>query len=395
MRRRIATALVLTLLGTAACSNDDKGASAATSTTAPKVALSHADALAAATTYADMAFASYTDVTAKAVALQTALKAFVAQPTAASLQAAKQAWLDARPGYGQTEVYRFYDGPIDNPKDGPEGLLNAWPLDESYIDYVKDDPTAGIIADTDGVPEITDHVLVQDNERGGETNISTGWHAIEFLLWGQDLSATGPGERPYTDYTTAPNAARRGVYLSLLGDLLVQDMTQVTKAWDPASGSYRTEFLAKPDAAVTHILRGMGALSAGELASERIAVAYDSKDQEDEHSCFSDNTTVDLAANARGIQMAYLADYPGITGTSLHDVLAKAEPALDKALVERLAQTTGMASALKAPFDQLILGADTAPGRVALKALIDGLQTQGDQIKAIGKAAGYTVSLST
>ena len=59
-------------------------------------------------------------------------------------------------------------------------------------------------------PEITAEALTAANEEGGETNISTGWHAIEFLLWGQDLSATGPGARPATDYTTAPNAERRG-----------------------------------------------------------------------------------------------------------------------------------------------------------------------------------------
>jgi putative iron-regulated protein len=175
----------------------------------------------------------------------------------------------------------------------------------------------------------------------------------------------------------------------------VKDLTRVRDAWDPAAGAYRTSFLADPNEAVSHILRGMGALSSGELAGERIAVAYDSKDQEDEHSCFSDNTTVDLAANARSIQMSYLADYPGITGTSLHDVMAKAEPALDKALVERLQSTTAAAAGLKAPFDQLILGTDDAPGRVALTSLITSLQTQGDQIAAIGKAAGYTISLAT
>jgi putative iron-regulated protein len=392
----LALGLVATILGTAACADDSQGASDdTTSTVAPKRALDHGDALAAATTYADMVFASYRDVTAKAVGLQTTLAAFVAHPTADGLQAAKQAWLTARPGYGETESFRFYDGPIDDPTDGPEGEINSWPLDESYIDYVEDDPTAGIINDTDGVPEITEHVLVQDNGRGGETNVSTGWHAIEFLLWGQDLNAAGPGDRPVTDYTTAPNATRRGVYLTLLGDLLVKDLTQVRDAWDPSTGAYRTTFLADPDLAVSHILRGMGALSSGELAGERIAVAYDSKDQEDEHSCFSDNTTADLAANARSIQLSYLADYPGVTGPSLHDVLAKAEPELDAALVDRLQATTTAAAALPAPFDQLILGSDDAPGRVALKSLITALQAQGDQIAAIGKAAGYTISLAT
>ena len=48
--------------------------------------------------------------------------------------------------YSPTEVFRFYGGPIDD-DNGPEGLLNAWPLDEVFIDYVLGNPDAGIIND--------------------------------------------------------------------------------------------------------------------------------------------------------------------------------------------------------------------------------------------------------
>jgi putative iron-regulated protein len=296
--------------------------------------------------------------------------------------------------YGPTEVYRFYDGPIDNPEDGPEGQINAWPLDEAYLDYVEGDPSAGIINDTEGVPEITSDVLVESNTKGGEENVSTGWHAIEFLLWGQDLSDAGAGERPLTDYTTSPVAERRATYLELLGDLLVQDLTTVRDAWADASGSFRATFLSDPHEAVADILRGMGALSSAELAGERIGVALDTKDQEDEHSCFSDNTTVDIVGNATGIRMAYTAEYPGVEGTSLSDVVAKVEPELDAALREALDANVAKAEALQAPFDQLILGDDSAPGRVALQALVSGLQDQGRSIAELAGALGYSVSLT-
>ena len=294
-QRLAAVLLAASLLAAAACGDDDAGDGAEPSGAADEVVLADDDALAAATTYADVAFASYDDVVTTATALQSAVDVFVAAPSEETLASAKQAWLDGRVAYGPTEVFRFYDGPIDDPEDGPEGRINAWPLDEAYLDYVVDDPTAGIINDVAGVPELTTDVLVAANEDGGETNISTGWHAIEFLLWGQDLSADGPGARPVTDYTTAADADRRGTYLTLLADLLVQDLTGVRDQWDPATGTYREAFLADPQQAVAHILRGMGALSAGELAGERIGVAYENKDQEDEHSCFSDNTTVDIA----------------------------------------------------------------------------------------------------
>ena len=148
--------------------------------------------LAVATTYADLVHASYEASIASATEMQTAIEAFLADPTEATLGAAKDAWLTARDDYGPTEAFRFYDGPIDNPADGPEGQINAWPMDEAYVDYVDGDATAGIINDTAGYPEITTDVLVAANEEGGETNISTGWHAIEFLLWGQDLVRRRP-----------------------------------------------------------------------------------------------------------------------------------------------------------------------------------------------------------
>ena len=317
----------------------------------------------------------------------------MADPTDATLEAAKQAWLDGRLLYGPTEAFRFYDGPIDNPDDGPEGQINAWPLDEAYIDYVDGDAEAGIVNDVAGVPEITTDVLVEANEEGGETNISTGWHAIEFLLWGQDLSDDGPGARPVTDYTTAANADRRGTYLSLLAQLLVDDLTGVRDQWDPEDGAYREELLADPDQAIANIFRSMGALSQGELAGERIAVAYDTKDQEDEHSCFSDNTTVDIAGNAVGVRMIYLSERTDVDGPSLSDAVREADPEADAALRELLDANVERAEALEGPFDQLILGEDDAPGRVALLELIEGLQEQGDAVAALASSLGYSISL--
>jgi putative iron-regulated protein len=396
LHRRLAAVLLAGALLGAACSSDDgDDAAGPTTTTTPGAGgLTDDAALAAATTYADLVHAAYSDVTTAAEGLLTSLDAFVAEPSDTTLAAAKQAWLDARDLYGPTEAFRFYDGPIDNPDDGPEGQINAWPLDEAYIDYVEGDDAAGIVNDTAGVPEITTDVLVAANEEGGESNISTGWHAIEFLLWGQDLSADGAGARPVTDYTTAPTAERRATYLTLLGQLLVDDLTGVRDQWDPAEGAYRETFLADPGQAVANVFRSMGALSQGELAGERIAVAYDTKDQEDEHSCFSDNTTADIAGNALGVRMIYLADHPGIDGTSLSEVVAELEPDLDAALRAQLDDNVAQAEALTAPFDQLILGEDDAPGRVALFDLFSSLQDQGDAVAELAGSLGYSISLA-
>ena len=404
--RVVAAGLALTLVA-GACSGDDdasdptstSGAVVGTDGSTTSVAvgdaleLSEADALAAATTYADSVYAAYSDVVAGAEELRTSIQAMVTTPSEATLAATRQSWLAARDLYGPTEAFRFYDGPIDNPDTGPEGRINAWPLDEAYIDYTVDTPDSGLINDVANVPEITFEVLVAANEQGGETNISTGWHAIEFLLWGQDLNAQGPGARPASDYDTAANADRRGIYLVLLADLLVADLTSVRDQWNPDGGEYRAEFLADPVKAVEKILRGMGALSSGELAGERMAVAYETKEQEDEHSCFSDNTHNDIVGNARGIRLAYLGDREVTESPSLSDVIAKLDPELDNDLRKQIDNNISAAENLPTPFDQLILADDEDPGRAELLDLIEDLQSQGDAIASLASRLGLEISI--
>ena len=171
--------------------------------------------------YADGVHHLYSRSLTSAVSLDGAIDRFLADPTPGHLEAAKRQWLIARDDYGPTEAFRFYDGPIDHPDNGPEGLINAWPLDESYIDYVEGNSTAGVINNPSEFPVIDADLLVSLNEEGGEENVSTGWHAIEFLLWGQDLNMGGPGERPVEDYTTNANADRRSNYLAVASDVLV------------------------------------------------------------------------------------------------------------------------------------------------------------------------------
>lgn len=278
-------------------------------------------------TYADIVFASYQDSLQRAQELQTALAAFVSNPTPQTHNQAKQAWLAAREPYGQTEVYRFYDGPIDNPENGPELFINAWPLDENYIDYVEGNPNAGLI--NDPAQAITVDNLLAANGAGGEKNISTGYHAIEFLLWGQDLNSN-PGDaglRPYSDYDTGPggthaNQDRRGQYLNLVANLLVQHLQQLVEAWDPAvANNYRAEFLALPaDEALRLIMLGFGELAVGELSGQRMQTSLDTLSQEDEHSCFSDNTHRDIADNFQGLQNLFAGHYTRTDGNEINGI---------------------------------------------------------------------------
>ena len=328
----------------------------------PAQAVTRADVL---RTNANIAYAAYSDSLLTALGLRARLREFVANPTEANLAAARDAWLAGREPYGQTEVYRFRAGPIDALRadgslgedgDGPEGAINAWPLGEGLIDYVANsvDGDAGpeiassvaaiggsIIADAESFPAIDASVIRANFELGGdERNVSSGYHAIEFLLWGQDLNADGtgagrrdatPGQRPASDYATtlgactsgtnpAPDAicARRGEYLLAAADLLIDDLGRVVDAWNPnGTDNHYASFVAGGDASLALILEGMGRMGFGELAGERMNIALLTNSQEDEHSCFSDNTHRDILLNAKGIENAFMGEYVRIDGDAL------------------------------------------------------------------------------
>jgi putative iron-regulated protein len=344
--------------------------------------------------YATLVHENYTDAVTKARELRTAVDVFVADSTEAKLTAARNAWLAARPAYGQSEAFRFYGGPIDDEDTGPEGRINAWPLDEAYIDSVEGAPEAGIINATTEYPTLSEELLISLNERDGETNIATGYHAIEFLLWGQDRSETGPGNRPASDFVTATNAARRRQYLKLATDLLVKDLESVQAQWAPGADNYGKKFSAQePEEAVLQVLTGLGSLSGAELSGERMTVAYDNKDQEDEHSCFSDNTKADLYANALGIQNVYLGRYGTQDGKGLDELVAAVDPKLDEEMKQRLQASLDAIQAIPGPFDQAIAGADNAEGRRKVKTAIDALQAQTDTLVDVATALGITLNL--
>jgi putative iron-regulated protein len=365
-------------------------AHAQTATPAAAVAASAVDHKAVAQQYAALVHATYADTLTSAKDMQAAIAAFVAAPSAAGLDKARKAWLGAREFYGQTEAFRFYGGPIDDDK-GPEGQINAWPLDEAYVDYVQGKPKAGIVNNTKF--KITKAALIKANERGGEENISAGWHAVEFLLWGQDLSETGPGNRPFEDYVKGKgeNAERRAQYLTVATELLVEDLAGMVKAWEPNAKNYRAKFEKGGKESVRKIIVGLGSLSRGELSGERMEVALNSQDQEDEHSCFSDNTHRDVVNNAKGIQNVWLGQFKRLDGSTLQgpgvrDLVAAKNPALAEKTTAQLAASVAGAEAIPAPFDRAI--AKGSAGRPAIEKTVASLVAQSKLLVESASAVG-------
>ena len=344
--------------------------------------------------YASGVQAAYDDALAASLDLQKAVQAFAAAPSPAGLKAARKAWLAAREWYGPTEAFRFYAGPVDDDK-GPEGRINAWPLDESYIDYVKGKAAGGIIANRK--QPITKAALAKLNEKGGEENIATGWHAIEFLLWGQDFNDNGPGDRSFEDYVDgkSPHADRRRQYLLAVTELLVDDLRSLAGAWAPGAPNYRARFEPEGLEAIRKMVVGIGSLSRGELAGERLEVAMNTQDQEDEHSCFSDNTHRDVVLNATGIQNVWLGRYARrdgsvLQGPSLQDLVAAADGQVADRTTGDIAATVAAAQAIQPPFDREIVGGKDAAGRKRVQAVINGLIQQSKDLPQAAAAVGVT-----
>jgi putative iron-regulated protein len=350
------------------------------------------------TNYGNILEAGYTDSYNAALILQTKVNAFISAPSAQALTDAQNAWLAAREPYMQTEFARFYGGPIDADGSG-DATLNSWPLDEGYIDYLSGDShgysaypggpdfTQGIINMPTQFPTITASLLVTDNQPdGGTTNangdnveVSCGYHAVEFLLWGQDDTPARekiPGQRSYKDYltksaATAPNGARRAQYLQVVTQLIVDNLKTLVAAWAPNATNYRKTFEANPATAIANMFNGIGRLAKGEMAGERMGVPLALHAQEQEHSCFSDNTHRDLYLDMQGIVNAYNGKYTTasgavISGLGLSDYV-KALNAGDDTKMKTLlatAQTSLQAIETNKPFDWLIDGTNPAGNQI-------------------------------
>ncbi|MFY4764970.1 imelysin family protein [Aliarcobacter butzleri] len=395
--------------------------------------------------YSNIALDNYTNALKDAKNLKIAIDKFAKAPTQENFDAAKKAWLDSRESYGSTEIFRLSNGPIDAEEGwiadaygSLEGQINAWPLDENMIDYTVDAEgklTSGNIIDTVGkfnpggedskevdVTKITVDALTDLNENGGEANVSTGYHAIEFLLWGQDQDyanfmddnvTKGPmtaGQRPLTDFTTDKNSQRRLAYLKASSEKLVKDLETVTSAWKKEvkgnQGLYQAALLGKlkgkdkdknidQKEALKQIIAGMGVFIKSELANERIAVAVLTPSEEDEHSCFSDNTHRDLVKNYEGFKNVLTATYNGKKyGKSLFDAVDKeTKERIEKLMssIEEKIESVDKIAKTEAHFDYQIRP-DHEQSKVITK-LKNELRKLGDEMVNVASANG--ISLST
>jgi putative iron-regulated protein len=395
--------------------------------------------------YSNIALANYSDALKDAKSLKMAIDIFSKDPTQLNLDNAKRAWLSSRESYGQTEIFRLVNGPIDAENGwvaeaygALEGQINAWPLDENMIDYTIDangSRTSGNIIDTVGifnpggegstavdVTTITVDAISALNEEGGNANVASGYHAVEFLLWGQDQDysnflkdsvtpgAMATGNRPLSDFTSDKNAKRRLDYLQVASEKIVNDLELITSAWQKdvkgnvglyqaaLKGQLKGDDISKnikSTDALKQIISGMGVFVKSELANERIAVAVLTPSEEDEQSCFSDNTHRDIANNYLGFKNILTATYNGKKyGKSLLDSLDKETKTRIENLmasIEKKIANVDEVARTKEHFDYQIRP-ESSQSKVLVK-LKNELRKLGDEM--VNVAAANKINLST
>ena len=207
----------------------------------------------------------------------------------------------------------------------------------------------------------------------------------------------GAGNRSWTDYAagedcTNDNCDRRGDYLKAATDLLVSDLEWMAAQWGEA-GEARTSLMADEGAGISAMLTGMGSLSYGEQAGERMRLGLMLNDPEEEHDCFSDNTHNSHYYDGLGVQNVYLGEYVRvngelISGASLSDLVAAADPALDMEMRVKLSTTIQALGRIKSTaeagfsYDQM-LEQGNAAGEALVMGGVNGLVDQTQSIERV------------
>lgn len=381
---------------------------------------------AAVDTYARIALAMYEDAASSAQSLKTAVDALSANPTTKNLRSARAAWTASRVPYQQTEGLRFGNAAVDE----WEGKVNAWPLDEGLLDYVvpsygetsEDNPlyAANLVANTSirigrevlDTTVVTKELLSQKLHEalGVEANVATGYHAIEFMLWGQDLNGTnaGAGARPVTDFDTENctngNCARRVHILQVLSELLVDDLNEMVAAWSQG-GQAQTDLANKTtEEGLSVVFTGLGSLSYGELAGERIKLGLILHDPEEEHDCFSDNTHNAHFYNQIGMLALYKGHYIRtdgsiVEGASVADYVSVKAPEQAKLIAQRMEETRAAMELMRInaeengiAYDQMI-GANNESGNAIIQKIVDRLVAQARALEAGVVALGLSIEV--
>jgi putative iron-regulated protein len=289
-----------------------------------------------------IAYTYLSDASQSVQTLDSQLASFMYHPNPMSQAEIQQSWRLAYNSFLRSLIFSYL--PIQDPPDWQSqrigyshllAQLDSWPIEGGYIDYIQGYPFSGIVNDL--TLDIDEDSIRSQHGFTDPSNASLGYHALEFMLWGNDGKRSArdffPQENtapiPINDdvvttqflddsskeslegsahgniliQTEAPeiklqNHNRRRQYTQLLIELLQKDLHRIQRRWEPSSGYY-AQLLQQSDSKKT--LRSAFIAAQGLISKEILHKRFQLISSE-----FSQTSIDDISALLSGIELWFM-----------------------------------------------------------------------------------------
>lgn len=292
--------------------------------------------------------ATYTELDSRAATLLATVNALQLDKTAANLLAAKQAWIDAREPWEQSEGFLF--GPVDT--EGIDPALDSWPVNQVDLENVLaggDDLNNSFVNALEGTLK--------------------GFHTIEFLLFGAD------GQKTVDMFND-----REFEYLISTTQVLAADASLLATAWQTTGQNFSNNIISAGNtnsiyisqkAALEEFANGILGIT-DEVGNGKLNDPLEQEDFSLEESQFSDNSKTDFTNNIRSIRNIY----EGRNGMGLSTIVAELDPELDTRIKSEIEASINAIQNIPGTFTAAIpANSPTRPAAENAQATVRTLQT--------------------
>ena len=254
---------------------------------------------------------------------QSSIATLTDQTNIENLNLSKQAWLNAHSAYELTTLHRYYATQLMGEQDSLALMqlqyqINHWPIVPGYIDYVDGYPDSGIVHDIN--VNLDADSLREQHGSFDVSEVTLGFHAIEFLLWGYDADSVA---RPATDFDAVLELTpkeiesgytleqlsnnRRRLFLTVVADTLVKDFLAVQSLWlaEKPSISQRIESISGTELIVI-LADSMSAMLTQELLQRSLYPMLNGDFVESVQSPYSRSTQNAVSSQLSGLERLLL-----------------------------------------------------------------------------------------
>ena len=254
---------------------------------------------------------------------QSSIATLTDQTNIENLNLSKQAWLNAHSAYELTTLHRYYATQLMGEQDSLvlmqlQYQINHWPIVPGYIDYVDGYPDSGIVHDIN--VNLNADSLREQHGSFDVSEVTLGFHAIEFLLWGYDADSVA---RPATDFDAVLELTpkeiesgytleqlsnnRRRLFLTVVADTLVNDFLALQSLWlaEEPSISQRIESISGTELIVI-LADSMSAMLTQELLQRSLYPMLNGDFVESVQSPYSRSTQNAVSSQLSGLERLLL-----------------------------------------------------------------------------------------